>query len=85
MSINVYFYVVMPEKLFRVALNEIFAAYPNLESLSVLINKRLGGCMRDESSNTEIVPLSFNNFESFLSLKELSLSGYNMGEEEQAV
>jgi hypothetical protein len=68
----------------RLALHETFAAYPNLEDLSVSINLLRGGCVINTSPpSTEIVPLSLPDVFTFPPLKNLSLSGYHIRDEEK--
>ncbi|CAI7628735.1 unnamed protein product [Penicillium pancosmium] len=70
----------------RLALHEIFAAYPNLEDLSVSINLLRGGCVIGYSpASAEIVPLSIPDEFTFPPLKHLSLSGYNLTDEEKSL
>lgn len=68
----------------RLALHETFAAYPNLEDLSVSINLLRGGCVMSNSPlSTEIVPLLLPDEFRFPPLKNLSLSGYHITDDEK--
>lgn len=67
----------------RLALHEIFAAYPNLESLSVSVNRLVGGCVLDMSPRcTQILPLSLHENATIPPLQRLSLSGYKIQKNE---
>ncbi|KAJ6110596.1 hypothetical protein N7486_002831 [Penicillium sp. IBT 16267x] len=61
----------------ELVLSELFAAYPNLSSLSVSVNRRVIGCRRGLIvSTTRLQPLtSFGDWD-FPPLQNLSLSGY---------
>lgn len=63
-----------PQKL---ALGELFTAFPNLEELSVSVNWLQGGCvMGGWPSPTRIEDLVLSDEASFPPIKSLSLSGY---------
>jgi hypothetical protein len=66
----------------RLALHELFFAFPNLEDLSVSINRLRGGCVISPSC-TEIHKLKLSDNETFPPLRNLSLSGYEIESEEQ--
>lgn len=69
----------VPQKL---ALRELFSAFPNLEGLSVSVSRLQGGCViSSEPPDTKIHELPDN--EAFPPLQSLSLSGYNIQSEEQ--
>ncbi|KAJ5579133.1 hypothetical protein N7450_008000 [Penicillium hetheringtonii] len=69
----------------RLALHEIFAAYPNLESLSVSVNRLVGGCVLDMSPPcTQILPLSLHEKATIPPLQRLSLSGYKIQKNERS-
>ncbi|KAJ5157066.1 uncharacterized protein N7482_008166 [Penicillium canariense] len=61
----------------RLALHELFNAFPNLEELSVSVNWLRGGCaMGGRPSPTRILGLDLSEDATFPPLKSLSLSGY---------
>ncbi|KAJ5594633.1 uncharacterized protein N7459_000841 [Penicillium hispanicum] len=65
-------------------LRRLFTIYPNLESLSVSINRYRTGCVRRHPRDytTEIIPLELPGSETFPPLQSLSLSGYYCEEQE---
>lgn len=68
----------------RLALHELFFAFPNLEDLSVSINRLRGGCVINMSPlSTHIHNLKLSDSETFPPLRNLSLSGYKIESEEQ--
>jgi hypothetical protein len=68
----------------RLALHELFFAFPSLEDLSVSINRLWGGCVVDMSPpSTQIHNLKLSDNETFPPLRNLSLSGYKIESEEQ--
>lgn len=70
----------------RLALHEIFNAFPNLEELSVSVNRLQGGCVMDFSaSSTMILGLVLPDDATFPPLKCLSLSGYPVEGNEAAL
>lgn len=59
-------------------LKELFAAFPNLDSLSVLVNRQASGCRPGPLvSTTRLQPLTSSGSWTFPPLQSLSLSGYN--------
>jgi hypothetical protein len=62
----------------RLNLGKLFAAYPNLESVSVSVN-RLGGVSRPTA---QIAPLELSEDTPFPPLRSLSLSGYYIARRE---
>jgi hypothetical protein len=60
------------------ALHELFSAYPNLEHLSVSVNRRYRGCVLGWWHSTRILPLTLSENETFPPLKAFSLSGYHI-------
>ncbi|RMJ21092.1 hypothetical protein PHISP_08038 [Aspergillus sp. HF37] len=65
-------------------LHELFSAFPNLEDLSVSINRLRGGCIVGRfPSDTEISTLKLSDDEVFPPIRALSLSGYWVYSEEQ--
>ncbi|KAF5857533.1 hypothetical protein ETB97_005672 [Aspergillus alliaceus] len=67
----------------RLALREVFSACPNLYSLSISISFFWSGCvMPSILPSTEIVPLHLTESETIPPLRELTLSGYNIRENE---
>ena len=70
----------------RLALHELFNAFPNLEELLVSINWRQSGCMTDgPPSPTRILGLALSEEATFPPLRKLSLSGYPVEGEEMAL
>ncbi|KAF7157678.1 hypothetical protein CNMCM5623_002052 [Aspergillus felis] len=70
----------------RLALHELFSAFPNLEELSVSINWLRGGCvMGGPPSPTRILDLILSEEATFPPLKSLSLSGYPVEGDEVAL
>lgn len=66
----------------RLALGELFNAYPNLESLSVFVNRFRGGCVIGGMPTAQIVPLMLSENGTFPPLHDLALSGYHIVNEE---
>lgn len=70
----------------RLALHEVFKAFPNLEELSISVNRLQGGCVMDFSpSPTRILGLILPEDATFPPLKCLSLSGYPVKGDEAAL
>ncbi|KAJ5899903.1 hypothetical protein N7495_004647 [Penicillium taxi] len=69
----------------KLALHELFKAYPNLESLSLKINYLRGGCLIGGIPTTRISPLTLSENETFPPLRSLTISGYRFKESEASV
>lgn len=65
----------------RLALHDLFSAYPNIESLSVSINRLHSGCDGGSFPSTRITSLAPET--TFPPLKSLSLSGYNVAKDQK--
>ena len=67
----------------RLALHELFSAYPNIEDLSVSVNRVRSGCvMGGPPPTTRLLPLTLSENETFPPIRRLSMSGYKFNGEE---